>query len=440
MDALSLQNLRCFTNTGRVPLARLTLLIGENSTGKSTFLAATRLAWDIAYSAQQINFNEDPFLLGAYDQIANYRGGRAGRAKEFEIAFERALPADAFSSMNLPSGQPLKIHAKFRRSGSHPVISERSISCGSFAYTAINQGPKRPFILEFRVPRMREPVRISLDVDWLHMQPHNVPPDWQLYHWLPPDSRTALAKRVGSARFEVIETLVQLPRVFGEPRPVAGAPVRTRPERTYNPISDDPLPEGGHVPMVLARTYFEHRDKWKALKRSLDSFGQTSGLFQSLQIKFLGKHESDPFQIRIKVDGPPTNLVDVGYGVSQVLPILVDSLRGEHGQTFLLQQPEVHLHPRGQAALGTFLSQICQLQHQRFVVETHSDFLIDRIRMNVRDGSGLRAEDVSILFFERRPGEVKIHSLTIDDDGNLENTPPSYRRFFMDEERHLLSF
>jgi predicted ATPase len=85
VDSVSLEGFRCFQKRTVVSLAPLTLLVGENSTGKSTFLASVRIASDIAAPRQEVDFNEEPFLLGAYDQIANYRGGRAGRAASFRI-------------------------------------------------------------------------------------------------------------------------------------------------------------------------------------------------------------------------------------------------------------------------------------------------------------------------------------------------------------------
>ena len=102
-------------------------------------------------------------------------------------------------------------------------------------------------------------------------------------------------------------------------------------------------------------------------------------------MKRKGQKESDPFQIEIKSSSRAFNLVDVGYGVSQVLPIVVDVLQEPKDTTFLLQQPEVHLHPKAQAELGSFLATLGKEQHKRFVIETHSDYLIDRIRMDVRD-------------------------------------------------------
>ena len=93
----------------------------------------------------------------------------------------------------------------------------------------------------------------------------------------------------------------------------------------------------------------------------------------------------------------------------------------------------MYLHPSAQAALGSLFCQVAGPRHQ-LIVETHSDHLMDRVRMDVRDGvSGLKPEDVSILFFERRGLDVRIHSLRIDKEGNVLDAPDGYRQFFMDE-------
>jgi len=68
------------------------------------------------------------------------------------------------------------------------------------------------------------------------------------------------------------------------------------------------------------------------------------------------------------------------------------------------------------------------------VVETHSDYLLDRVRMAVRDGkSKLKPDDVSILFFERGDLDVRIHSLALDKEGQVIDAPAGYRKFFMEE-------
>ena len=72
-------------------------------------------------------------------------------------------------------------------------------------------------------------------------------------------------------------------------------------------------------------------------------------------------------------------------------------------------------------------------------METHSDHILDRVRIDVRDRtSKLKPENVSILFFERKNLGVKIHSLRIDNQGNILDAPEGYRKFFMEETRRSL--
>jgi len=140
-----------------------------------------------------------------------------------------------------------------------------------------------------------------------------------------------------------------------------------------------------------------------------------------------------------KMPGTPSfNLMDVGYGISQVLPILVDAITNERGQLFLMQQPEVHLHPKAQAELATFLGYLAKNENKQFIVETHSDYMIDRACLDVRDKkNGLTPDDVMILYFQRERGWVKVHPITIDAKGNLVGAPKGYRDFFLKEQARL---
>ena len=103
------------------------------------------------------------------------------------------------------------------------------------------------------------------------------------------------------------------------------APVRSHPKQSYNStkISDDP--EGSDVPMQLMERKATKKEDWEALRQRLIKFGKSSGLFQNIEIVNL-KSRDALFQLRIKVRGPSANIIDVGYGVSQILPILVQIL------------------------------------------------------------------------------------------------------------------
>ncbi len=201
--------------------------------------------------------------------------------------------------------------------------------------------------------------------------------------------------------------------------------------------------------MRLNRTDVSH---WDSLHDELVTFGREAGLFSDIRVKRHGKQMSDPFQLQVKVrTGPHANIVDVGYGVSQSLPILVDVMtagesdrggsrgRGAKGRSFLLQQPEVHLHPRGQAELANLFIEAFKKRGHRFLIETHSDYVVDRVRISVRKGL-LKPDDVSILYFEPTGNAVTIHNLTLDEHGNLRDAPAGYRDFFVRETDRLLGF
>ena len=127
--------------------------------------------------------------------------------------------------------------------------------------------------------------------------------------------------------------------------------------------------------------------------------------------------------------------MDVGFGVSQVLPVLAALFRVDGPSMFLLQQPELHLHPSAQAALGSLFCRTAEAGRQ-LIIETHSEYIIDRIRMDIRDRrTTLKPDDVSIVFFERSDIDVRIRSLQFDDQGNVLGAPSGYGQFFMDEAR-----
>ncbi|MCY4497855.1 MAG: AAA family ATPase [Rhodospirillaceae bacterium] len=446
MDALILRNFRCFGDPGKVPLKPLTLLIGENSTGKTSFLAAVRLASDISYSGRTIDFNERPFQLGSFNEIAHYKGGRAGRAQTFEIAFESLVrrhgrrPHKAGREGGSPSLRSMRHSAVFRRSGSHPVIASQSLKFGEHQITVSSQPSADQPALEYRLGDSTETIPLqNLPIP----SPAEAAFDWHYALYVTMDG-PRIQRKKGAANNKLstrpaFREVVQIAAgTMWRGRPICIAPVRTTPLRTYDPVSDTPVPEGAHIPMVLAKLFFQEKDEWKSLKDTLDRFGKESGLFTGVYIKALGRYESDPFQIRVGIKGPQANLVDVGYGVSQALPILVEALRSDSGAVHLMQQPEVHMHPRSQAALGSFLAGLAANQEKQFIVETHSDYLVDRVRMDIRDGKSITPDDVVLLYFERQGSEIVIHPITIDSAGNLVGEPDTYRSFFLTEERRFL--
>ena len=457
MDSISLKNFRCFRDEQHARLAPLTLLVGENSTGKTSFLAMIRALWDVAYDHQVPDFKADPYDLGSFDDIAHHRGRRGGRAETFEASFTSVLKISALNANKVHSTGQDRFTVAFGRTGTVPVPVRCQLKHDDLW---IEERLNRDRNQELSIGTSRGSWKLSssirstqVDMNQYTLIPLNV--FHRVYRTtLGIDDETTFVPLADSPVITE-EDLAQINRLASSAvlsrnrrafqRPYASAPVRSKPRRTYDPARSISDPEGDHIPMYLANMFFQEKKDWARLKDALESFGQTSGLFDEIFVKQLGRRESDPFQIQIrkfghKLKGPPRNLIDVGYGVSQILPVITELLRNDASPIFLLQQPEVHLHPSAQAALGSVFCEISGFRRQ-LVVETHSDHLLDRIRMDVRDGRGkLEPKDVSILFFERNDLDVKIHSLRLDKMGNIVNTPDSYRRFFMIETQRSIGF
>lgn len=431
MDGLALTGVRCFQSSS-TRIRPLTILIGENSTGKTTFLAMLRLAWDLASARANVDFNEDPFRLGAYDEIAYYHGGQGKRTAEFQIeSWEVLAAAEGKAVAN-------KVHyaSKFHNVAGQPrVVSSRLSSPDvelGLSWGVKDKGPTLSGTIQGQRFSLSELPLLKAVLDTTGDM-------WQVLALLglmtktqgaaarpTPDQVTSLVKRITELRGTV-------------PRPLACAPIRTEPHRTYDPIQETRQAAGGHVPMILARLAATEPEAWRGLTENLRAFGVASGLFRGVRIRRARPDKaSDPFQVMVDIEGQraPVNLIDVGYGVSQVLPLLVDALLQPKGW-LLVQQPEVHLHPRAQAELGSFLAAMVA-KGGRFTVETHSDFLVDRICIEVQEGARLRPEDVLILFFERTGSNVTIHELEIDRQGNISGAPPTYRQFFQREQDRFL--
>ena len=426
MDRITLKNYRCFREEQSARLAPLTLLVGENSTGKTSFLALIRALWEVAFADLAPDFQEPPYNLGSFRDIGHNRGGRSKPAQTFAAGFENtAADKNAFSfhaGFAERAANPFPVVR--RLDGAEAWVEAKDLGKGKHQVKGGEAGGKEYPLAEVELPFAQDEYTAAPLFMLMSQYGRSIDrePDTGQFN--------ALFSKLASFRYGR----------NGRERPFASAPVRSRPRRTYDPARPWSDPEGENTPTYLASLYHRDSDEWQILKGQLEKFGKSSGLFDEIAVNAFGKAEGTPFQLQIRKfadkgrrKGPARNLIDVGYGVSQALPLLTALLRADGPELFLLQQPEVHLHPRAQAALGSLFCDIAATGRQ-LIVETHSDYLVDRINMDVRDKvTQLKPEDVSILYFEPGDLSVKIHSIRMDEMGNVLGAPPSYGRFFMDE-------
>ena len=420
----TMEEVRCFAERQTLEIRPLTFLVGENSTGKTTALACFHVLANYLRN-RVVDFNAAPYAMGIFKDII--RNSRP-KAKTFKMGF-------TYTHNNQDVKWTIEFYEK--KAGFEPAVGAVKVKFndGSIVFKIEDALESGAHLTAFDAKRNQYQLNCANDVftslfsdmslDFLQEEP---------------DGKSALAKYL-KARGPAVSSGHQPWDIWNSISVFSTSPIRSRPKRTYDPTREFDDPEGSDVPMYLTRIKAAQKENWEALKAQLVEFGKSSGLFQNIEVKNFGQALGNPFQLRFKVRGPNANLIDTGYGVSQILPILVHILSSNsHEMDFsLLQQPEVHLHPRAQAELSSLLGKLASQSNRSFIVETHSDYMIDRARIDIRKGN-IKPEDVSLIYFEPKGRVVNVHNIGFDKEANLTNFPTHYRDFFLKESKRLMGF
>jgi hypothetical protein len=430
MRYIFMDNFRGFSET-ILPLKQITFLVGENSTGKSSFLKLLHmLSRPGFWFAPGYSFQEEA-ELGGFDDVVSawstdksfFRAGVLSARKEKTGVLSCAFTVHTFGNRDGTPYVSRYIHftdglitkLEFQRKKTKYKTANLS---GSFT--------SEDDLLQFFLSVVRED---RGDVEGFKDFPQDFPQDAPLPYAISMLRRIEKGKALSSVEF-IADIPFQLDLTWI-------APIRTRPQRFYDSTKKSFSPEGDHTPFLLQKT-LRTKAKSAEFAEKLKAFGEASGLFETIAAhSFDSSNPQSPFEILVKFSGAGAlNINSVGYGVSQVLPLIVEFLSWKK-HTFAVQQPEVHLHPRAQAALGDLVAQLAMEKELAFILETHSDYLIDRCRLNLSKRTDYLGAQV--LFFERTSSGNKVTILPIDRNGRYPSDQPiEFRDFFIKEEMALL--
>lgn len=443
MRYMFVDNFRGFQET-LLPIKDVNFFVGENSTGKTSLLALLSLFHSVGFwvfgqfASRETEFGdvdlgdyEDIVSMHAKDKKYLHVGGLYGFEKDKRNEYEAFLMT-------------------FSERGGMPRIQR---------YTIVTDGRKVDVVFKGRKAfyKMGTAERIAEDyssVRELFMQ-------WLEMHKKETSESTGikgLELSLGASSVGVVNAMIK-EIIEGEPASMREAdlsfgypnlfrnlvwlaPIRTKPEPIYTKYDTPFSPEGHHTPYSIKRL-LESKARAEEFKRFVEEFGKESGLFDSVGIKKYrsARRKVVPFEVDIVLSGKPTKITNVGYGVSQSLPIVVDLFRGRKGSAYIIQQPEIHLHPRAQAALGDLFFNLAVMDNKKFMVETHSDSIIDRFRMNFRSKKKKRRPESQIVYFENSSEGNVLNILDIDEQGNLpKDQPKGYREFFLKEDLRILGY
>ena len=461
------KNFRCFKDTGLLNLKKITLLVGENSSGKTSFLAGLNHV-SALWNKEDIDLNSPPFEFGTFQDIYhNYRKRDETQCFEYECnlgtlnsrwAFKDDQGESTMSSIkfiNRDTGHNISLEFK---PGENPMFWETQLSDEEqkILKSVFGNAVGIQKIKDSSFKRLKFSGKDSVrsrggrdfvfriqDITWRFERVA-----WRLERlawklereFLDRPTKLPDSNFKDGATKSLLERLtVELQQLIYRHRNpeinfIALAPLRTVPARIYSFAQSRAKlqPDGSDVPDKLLRHSIATGNRKEYLEEMLQKFGKESGLFKKISIKRLNRYSNYPFSIMVKTtQGRTSNIMDVGYGVSQIFPVIFEIISSDSNAQFLVQQPEVHLHPRAQAAFGSLISELAK-EGKRFIIETHSDFILERLKYEIEE-KNISHDDVGILFFDTEKKVTKIHQINLGEDGLPTDPPPSYRRFFLEE-------
>ena len=443
---LRAENFKSWKDTGDLRLGRLTGLFGTNSSGKTSILQILPLLKQTAEYPDRKRVlytgkDDSPVYLGTFPEILHMHRRDAALTFSFTNLHEQPLSLAGRGTSSDETLREFSFKTSIILEGEGPVVDSFEYGVGPqvFGMRRVDGGTYRPIYQRQEIsPGLvpgggsytfigPDPKLSSIPLE-SPVKCYGFPPDAELYFSDFRDPRRGRWVRVeehevGHPEYGRLPALqLAFENVFGKVHYLG--PLRAYPQRVYEWGGEKPLDPGWDgdqaVPALLASKTVTQVAKWL----------QEMKLIHSFRLESVGESRTI-YECHVKITPTATEvaLPNVGFGVSQILPVLVNCAMLPDNSTLLLEQPEIHLHPFAQAALADVLIDSIKNQNIQIIVESHSEHLLRRIQRRIARGV-LEAEDTALYFCQLENGTSAIEELDVDSYGNIRNWP---KNFFGDE-------
>jgi predicted ATPase len=436
---LTLRNFKAWESTDKVGLSGITAFFGGNSSGKTSFLQSLLLLKQTAESADRgrvfdLGSSTSIVNLGTFhDLLFSHDASRILGIEinwELDTPFEIKNPESKGAAVVADRGLGLAVEVSEARGS--PVVQKVEYSVGEFSFSLVRGQSKSDYSLRSnkyhfsRVPGRAWPL----------------PPPGKFYSF--PDQVRAYFQ---NAAF-LSDLELQFERLCGQIYYLG--PLRQDPERQYTWSGGRPTDVGKRGELAVealiasqgdgkknSRGYAKRRSRTQRLplitvEKHVASWLQELGLISSFKLDPLDDRGTlYRVLVRRTPSSPEVLLTDVGFGVSQVLPVLVLLAYVPEGSTVLLEQPEIHLHPAVQSGLADVLIEVAKARHVQVIVESHSEHLLMRLQRRLAErhlerGIALEPDDCRLYFCESGATGSNVSRLRLDKYGRIENWPKDF--------------
>lgn len=394
---LSVQNFKSWKDTGKRQIAPLTGFFGANSSGKTSLLQTLLMLKQTVERPPDwngvIDFGDDNSRvnLGGFDETVHQHNLdlNIGLAISWKLPQKQKLNSIKFNSIEIDS---LSFSTAVGKEYEHSVLDH-------FCYTVGGRDFK---------------------IEW-ESSGHK----FKLNSY---SERAELFRCYGVVNpFGPLESFAPLKAAFEDlfDRIRYLGPLREYPRSRYKWQGSHPEDVGQYgedtVPCLLSKRVQLH-----GIDKQVMEWLQRLDLIDSYRVNPIPNTEKDyEFLVRKYKGSPEVRLTDVGFGVSQVLPVLILCYHVPEGSILILEQPEAHLHPKMQSELADLLIEVVKNRKLQIIFESHSEHLLIRLMRRIAEEQ-ISADDTAFYFCEMNEGISEIERLNIDDYGNITNWPQNF--------------
>jgi len=414
---LRVKNFKAWQGEHRVELAPLSLFLGTNSAGKTSLLQMLLLLKQTAESPdrrQHLNLGGQPgdvLHFGAYKEIVSghdlkrelafglrftgLRGTKKGPTEyEYDVSYCQALGGlPVVNKLMYTSGD--KTFRTYRQKrGSYRLTNPNSRDSDiTGGMAGFDFGAKRTYEPERSVAFSAAAVA-ALGLE---------------------------GPKVQDLTLQMVDALKGI---------IYLGPLRERPQRTYLWNQQIPGDLGAKGEFAIQALVASANDRAKRTETGGRGWlvEQVRHWLQKMKVAedlSLDQQGTSHYEVIVHQGKINANLVDVGFGVSQVLPVVTLAYFVPEGSTVILEQPEIHLHPLAQTALADLFVQVSQTRRVQFLVETHSEQVIRRLQYLIANEE-ITPENCRLYFVKKEDDIAVMHPLEVDMYGRITNWPENF--------------
>ena len=436
---LHIRNFKAWKDTGPVRLAPLTVLFGANSAGKSSLghlLLALQQTARSTDRKRALHLGDDSSLI----DLGTFADCLHGHDLKLPLSFELGWTLPKILDVR----DPLQANARYQGERMQLDVSLAANKAKQPEVKALRYGlssaDKEVLDVALERDEKQKLNLTSTHYDFKMADGRKWPLEEPEKFYRLSDTSLARYKNAGFLADFALATEGMLERISYL------GPLRSHPRRTYQWSGDTPASVGQMGEYAVA-AILAAQGEGRRLNRQVGHHTKGFAEFIAAWLKDLGVIHD--FSVRPVAEGrkeyevllkthakaPEVKITDVGFGISQVLPALVQAFYCPPHSTVWMEQPEIHLHPQVQAELADVFISATQAREGgkprevQLIVESHSEHFLNRLQRRVAEGM-VKPEDVAVYFCRRAGSATELEPLTLNLFGEIENWP---EHFFGDE-------